>query len=63
MKTKSAKKSTQRKSDQTISNTIEFYVLASSMNDDDKQQMDAEENESGYPDFYEDTDNMNRYLW
>lgn len=43
-----------------------FYVVASAMNEemgDDEKIEPEEDREPGYPDFYEDTDNMNRYLW
>jgi len=38
-----------------------FYVtMPSTMNYSGEPE---EEQDFGYPDFYEDTDNMNRYLW
>lgn len=68
MKTKTAKTA---KRDRTIGRPGKqtapvFYVMASAMNEgtgDDEKSEPREGSESGYPDFYEDTDNMNRYLW
>ncbi|RZJ66387.1 MAG: hypothetical protein EOO50_09950 [Flavobacterium sp.] len=41
-----------------------YFVVGSSMNyHDDEENVNAIGEEPGYPDFYEDTDNMNRYLW
>ncbi|NUY81800.1 hypothetical protein HUK80_12905 [Flavobacterium sp. MAH-1] len=61
MKTENAKKARREKRSVAIDNEIFYVTLPSTMNY--HQDSEEDENEFGYPDFYEDTDNMNRYLW
>jgi len=58
MKTK-AKRQTQL----AQSDSETFYVTLPSMMNHKSESEREEEEGYGYPDFYEDTDNMNRYLW
>jgi|GEM_PF-2881701 len=61
MKTNS-KRRTEQGDNAKNGNDENFYVtLPSTLNYAGESEED--EQSLGYPDFYEDTDNMNRYLW
>ncbi|RZJ73508.1 hypothetical protein [Flavobacterium sp.] len=61
MKTEATKKAKRQNRTQSESESF-FVTLPSTMNY--KSEFENEQEEAfGYPDFYEDTDNMNRYLW
>lgn len=64
MKTKAADRENRKDAPASVNSEPTYYVLGSSLNMPEEIDLSNTYNhETGYPDFYEDTDNMNRYLW
>lgn len=61
MKTKEKRRSEKSEKSTNVENENFFVTLPSTLNY--VRESEEEEPGLGYPDFYEDTDNMNRYLW
>ncbi|MBD3583352.1 hypothetical protein [Flavobacterium selenitireducens] len=61
MRTKETRKQEMTEKSNPSENENFFVTLPSTLNY--VRESDEDDAGLGYPDFYEDTDNMNRYLW